>query len=268
MSESDVQAPQAPTDKNVHMRVRGVEKTYGTHKVLQGVDVDILRGAINVIIGASGSGKTVLLRQLTRLEQPDAGHIWVDDVDIVPLGDVELLPIRRKFGVVFQMSALFDSMNVFDNVAFPLREHKKFSSRELKERVMQSLASLGVDHAVQKMPAELSGGMRKRVAVARALVLEPQILFYDEPTTGLDPVTARTVDELIEEAKERFGVTSVVISHDMTSVFHIAERIHLLHKGHMEAGGTPQELVKNTNPVVKEFLQASGVSAATQASSS
>ncbi|MBK8169879.1 MAG: ABC transporter ATP-binding protein [Sandaracinaceae bacterium] len=245
----------------MQVQIRDVAKTYDGHEVLKGVTLDLYRGQTNVIIGASGSGKTVFLRQLIRLEQPDRGQILVDGEDIVPLGDVELVRVRRKFGMVFQMSALFDSMNVYDNVAFMLREHTKLSSKEIREKVMERLSALGVEHAAQKQTSELSGGMRKRVAVARALVMEPEILIYDEPTTGLDPITSRTVDDLIEGMRSKFGVTSVVISHDMASVFRIAHRINYLYKGSIDASGTPTEILESKSPRVHEFLEASGVSA-------
>jgi phospholipid/cholesterol/gamma-HCH transport system ATP-binding protein len=253
------QAAQERKDDPRHLRIVGVRKSYGDHEVLRGVTMDVLRGQINVIIGASGSGKTVLMRQIIRLEKPDAGEIFVDAVDIVPMNEVELGRVRRKFGMVFQMSALFDSMTVFDNVAFLLREHTKMSRKEIRERVMERLTTLGVEHAVNKMPAELSGGMKKRVAVARALALEPEILIYDEPTTGLDPVTSRTVDELITHTKDKYGVTSLVISHDMASVFQIADHINFLYKGEIEETGTADEFVASRNPATLEFLRASGV---------
>lgn len=243
----------------IHISIRDLEKRYGEHEILRGVTFDVHRGLTNVIIGASGSGKTVLMRQILRLERPDAGQILVDGVDIVPLSEVELTPVRRKFGMVFQMSALFDSMSVFDNVAFLLREHTKMRKPEIREKVMDRLTSLGVDHAAFKMPAELSGGMKKRVAVARALVLEPEVLIYDEPTTGLDPITSRTVDELIVETQERYGVTSIVISHDMASVFKIAHRITYLYKGQIKTSGTPEEFLHSDDPATMEFLEASGV---------
>ncbi len=255
-------APPADPNDPVHVRVVNVSKRYGDHEVLSSVTFDILRGLSNVVIGASGSGKTVFLRQLIRLETPDSGQIVVDGEDIVPLDVVSLVRVRKKFGMVFQGAALFDSMSVFDNAAFPLREHTKLGAKAVREKVMDRLTALGVDHAAKKMPSELSGGMRKRVAVARALVLEPAILIYDEPTTGLDPITSRTVDELIEDTRSRFGVTSVVISHDMASVFHIGHRINLLHKGRIVAAGTPVEFAADRSPVVTEFLSASGVSPA------
>jgi len=243
----------------IQVRVIDVRKSYDGHEILRGVTFDIYRGLTNVIIGASGSGKTVFLRQLIRLEQPDSGQIVVDGVDMVPLNEVQLSTFRRKFGMVFQMSALFDSMDVFDNVAFPLHENSKLSRAEIKTKVEGSLEALGVAHALHKSPAELSGGMKKRVAVARAMVMEPEILIYDEPTTGLDPITSRTVDELIESTRERFGVTSVVISHDMQSVFSMGHRINFLYKGLIEVSAARDEFAASTNERVKELLAASGV---------
>jgi phospholipid/cholesterol/gamma-HCH transport system ATP-binding protein len=245
----------------VHVRIIDVRKRYGDYEVLKGVTFDVYRGLTNVIIGASGSGKTVFLRQLIRLERPDSGRIEVDGVDIVPLDELELATIRLKFGMVFQMSALFDSMDVFDNVAFPLREQRKLrlSAKDIRARVEERLQALGVAHAIHKSPAELSGGMKKRVAVARALVMEPEILIYDEPTTGLDPITSRTVDELIDSTRERFGVTSIVISHDMQSVFAMGHHVNLLYKGHMEVSAPRDQFVRSDNPHVREFLDASGV---------
>lgn len=244
----------------IHVRVVDLRKSYGEHEILKGVSFDVLRGLNNVIIGASGSGKTVMVRQLIRLEKPNAGQIIVDGQDITSLSDVDLVPARRKFGMVFQMSALFDSMDVYDNVAFLLREHTKLRERDIREKVMARLQALGVEHAAHKMPAELSGGMKKRVAVARALALEPKILIYDEPTTGLDPITSRTVDDLMEQTRETYGVTSIIISHDMASVFRIGHHITYLYKGAIEASGSPEEFLASKSERVKEFLEASGVS--------
>ena len=246
-------------DDPVHVRIRDLKKSYAGSPILKGVSFDIYRGLTNVVVGASGSGKTVLLRQLIRLEKPDAGQIIVDGVDIVPLNEVELNQVRKKFGMVFQMSALFDSMDVFDNVAFPLREHAKLPRGEIKAKVEEALAALGVAHAIHRLPSELSGGMKKRVAVARALVMKPAILIYDEPTTGLDPITSRTVDELIDSTRERFGVTSVVISHDMHSVDTIGHYVTLLYKGHIELSAPREDFVRSDNGHVREFLSASGV---------
>ncbi len=243
----------------VQLRIRDVKKSYGDHEVLRGVSFDVHRGVTNVIIGASGAGKSVLTRQIIRLERPDEGSIEVDGEDIVPMNEVQLTKVRRKFGMVFQMSALFDSMTVFDNVAFPLREHTKFGRKEVRERVMARLSDLEVDHAEKKMPSELSGGMQKRVAVARALVLEPEVLIYDEPTTGLDPITSRTVDELMIRTRDQFGVTGIVITHDMASVFKIADRINYLYEGRITASGTPEEFLASQDPATRDFLSASGV---------
>jgi len=243
----------------IQIRIRDVEKSYGDHQVLRGVTFEIHRGITNVIIGASGAGKSVLMRQIIRLEKPDAGVIEVDGDDIVPMNEVQLTKVRRKFGMVFQMSALFDSMTVFDNVAFPVREHTKLKRSEIRERVMARLQDLEVDHAAQKMPSELSGGMQKRVAVARALVLEPEVLIYDEPTTGLDPITSRTVDELMVRTREQFGVTGIVITHDMASVFYIADRINYLYKGRITASGSPEQFLASSDPATRDFLEASGV---------
>ena len=244
---------------DVHVRIVDLKKSYGGTPILKGITFDMYRGLTNVILGASGSGKTVFLRQLIRLEQPESGQIIVDGVDIAPLKEMQLADVRKKFGMVFQMSALFDSMDVFDNVAFPLREHAKLSRSEIRDKVEESLEALGVAHAIHKLPSELSGGMKKRVAVARAMVMQPAILIYDEPTTGLDPITSRTVDDLIESTRDRFGVTSVVISHDMESVFRMGHYVTLLYKGQIEESLPRDEFARSQNAHVREILQASGV---------
>lgn len=244
----------------VHMRLRDIHKSYGDHHVLKGISFDVLRDQTNLIIGPSGSGKTVLMRQIIRLEQPDSGQILVDGTDIAGLKGFVLDRIRRRFGMVFQQSALFDSMTVFDNVAFPLREHTRMDRKEIRERVMSRLRDLGIDHAWKKFPAQLSGGMQKRVAVARALVLETDILIYDEPTTGLDPITARAVDDLIVEAEDKFGVTSLVISHDMASVLRTAKYITFLYFGEVIVSGPPDDFLHTKDEALREFLRASGVS--------
>lgn len=248
-----------PNADPVHIAIRDLQKAYDHSPVLRGVTLDIQRGLINVIIGGSGAGKSVFTRQLLRLERPDAGQILVDGADIAGLDDWKLVPFRKKFGMVFQFGALFDSMSVFDNCAFPLREHTSMTRAQVRERVMQRLSDLNVAHAEKKLPAQISGGMQKRVAIARALVLEPQILVYDEPTSGLDPVSSRLVDDLISETAETFGVTSVVITHDMASVFKIAHRVSMLYKGRIEESCTPDDILKTKNPVVVDFLRASGV---------
>ncbi|MCU0671520.1 MAG: ATP-binding cassette domain-containing protein [Myxococcota bacterium] len=240
--------------------MRDVHKHYGPHHVLKGVSFDILRKRTNVVIGPSGSGKSVLMRQIIRLEKPDSGQVLVDGIDYAVLEGMALERKRRGMGMVFQMSALFDSMTVFDNVAFPLREHTKLSRKEIRERVMERLEGLGIARAANKWPAELSGGMQRRVAVARAVVLETDVLIYDEPTTGLDPLTVRTVDELIAETEAKFGVTSIVISHDMASVFRIADRLTFLNFGEVVVSGGPGEVIDQLDDSLREFIDASGVS--------
>lgn len=251
----------AAREDPVHIRVRDIKKSYGEHEVLKGISFDVLRGKTNVVIGPSGSGKSVLMRQIIRLEKPDSGQVLVNGEDYAQLKGLELEERRRGMGMVFQASALFDSMTVFDNVAFPLREHTKLGRKEIRDRVMDRLESLGIGAAHIKWPAELSGGMQRRVAVARATVLETDVLIYDEPTTGLDPLTVQTVDDLICETEEKFGVTSIVISHDMASVFRIADRITFLYYGEVQASGSPAELVESggSGPTM-DFIDASGVS--------
>jgi phospholipid/cholesterol/gamma-HCH transport system ATP-binding protein len=240
--------------------VKNLRKQFGAHEVLKGVDFVARRNETTVIIGGSGAGKTTLLRHIVALEKPTSGEIYIDGENIVPLSERRLNTIRRKFGVVYQYAALLDSITVFDNVAFPLVEHTKLKRTEIRDRVMQKLHILGLDDsAATKFPAELSGGMRKRVGLARALMLEPKILVYDEPTSGLDPLTSRLVDDLIEEMRQRFGVTSVVISHDIASCFRIAHKAVLLIKGEVAACGTPHELATSAGDVAREFIAKSGV---------
>jgi len=244
----------------VHVRVRGLSKSYGDHVVLKDVNFDVYRNAMNVILGSSGCGKTVLLRQLLRLERSDAGRIEVDGCDIVPLDDLALLPIRKRMGVVFQDSALLDSMSVFENLALPLREHSpELRGDAVRRRIVDTLERLDVDHAVDKLPAELSGGMRKRVAIARALVTAPTLLIYDEPTRGLDPLLARSVDKLIATTNERFHVTSLMISHDLKSVYDIADYVSLIRDGRIGFSAPRDAFFASSDPYVRAFVDASGV---------
>jgi len=248
-------------EDRVHIRVIDLQKSYGDNHVLRGINLDVYRGLTNVVIGGSGQGKTVLMRQIIALERPDSGQIVIDGQDIVGMGDFQLGLMRQKFGMVFQLSALFDSMSVFDNVAFPLREHTKLSRREIRRRVMEKLEILGLTGAEDRFPSDISGGMKKRVGVARALILEPQILIYDEPTTGLDPIAARNVDDLIKETSEKFHITSLVISHDMTTTFNVGDFISLIHGGVIRITGTPRQVITSTDPEVVRFLSSSGVNA-------
>ncbi|MBI2392181.1 MAG: ATP-binding cassette domain-containing protein [Deltaproteobacteria bacterium] len=242
------------------MRCVGLTKRFGEHTVLDGIDLVCHEGETNVIIGGSGAGKTTLLRLLIGLEKPTSGRVEIEGEDIGPLDEFELNRVRRKFGMVFQYAALLDSLTILDNVAFPLREHTSKGEKEIRRLVLDKLEKLGLGERVLDLfPAELSGGMRKRVGLARALMLDPKIIVYDEPTSGLDPLTTRTVDEMIEQARDIFGVTNVVISHDMSSTFRIAHRVHVLVKGRIVASGSPREVVNSERQDVREFIEASGV---------
>ncbi|HTM44094.1 MAG TPA: ABC transporter ATP-binding protein [Polyangiaceae bacterium] len=255
----------APEDAQI--RVEGVEQRFGSTTALHDLSLTIYRGQIAVIVGGSGAGKTTLLRLLIGLDKPTRGSIFIDGEDIVPLGDQKMNIVRRKFGMVFQYAALLDSMTVLDNVAFPLREHTKLKVREVREKVAQRLELLELSGTEQRYPSELSGGMRKRVALARALMLDPAIVVYDEPTSGLDPITSRLVDDLIIETNRRFNVTSVVITHDMASALRIAHRIYLLAQGNIVTEGTPKEFASSHHDLARKFLDSSGVALERAASS-
>ena len=252
-------AAESAAAEGPHLEVRSLQKSFGDTQVLRDVNMSIGRGHIAVIIGGSGAGKTTLLRILIGLERPTSGSVIVSGKDIANLNDRELNGMRRKFGMVFQYSALLDSMNVMDNVAFPMREHTKLSEKEIKQQVTKKLNSLGLDNVERRFPSQLSGGMRKRVALARALMLEPEIIMYDEPTSGLDPITSRMVDDLIVDTRKNFGVTSVIISHDMVGALQIADEIYLLSKGSIVASGSPDQLVHGNNELIQQFLRSSGV---------
>ena len=236
--------------------LRDLRKSYGDAEVLKGIDLVALRNQTTVIIGGSGAGKTTLLRCVVALEKATSGQIWIDGEEISHLSERELNRVRKKFGVVYQYAALLDSIPVFENVAFPLVEEGKLKKKEIRERVMQKLTDLGLDPktVATKFPSELSGGMRKRVGIARALMLEPIVLVYDEPTSGLDPLTSRMVDDLIEEMRERFKVTSIVISHDIASCFRIAHQAVLIIEGKVVARGSPDELAHGKNAVARDFI--------------
>jgi phospholipid/cholesterol/gamma-HCH transport system ATP-binding protein len=246
-----------PDAERPMIQVVELHKMFGANKVLTGINVTIPEGKTCVILGGSGSGKTVLMKHMIGLLKPDEGKVLVDGEDIVPLGDAEMERVRRKFGMVFQAAALFDSMNVFENVAFPLREHRKdWSEEQIRAAVRAKLDIMGLPASVEpKFPADLSGGMRKRVGLARAVVLEPKIVLYDEPTTGLDPITTAYVDEMILEAQAKLKVTSVVISHDIASAFNVGDYIAFLSKGLIIEFGPPDQLRSSEHPVVKNFLQ-------------
>jgi phospholipid/cholesterol/gamma-HCH transport system ATP-binding protein len=231
-------------------------KSFGDRQVLKGINLDVPKGTTCVVLGGSGSGKTVLMKHVIGLLKPDKGTVFVNGVEIPKLEGRELTEARRMFGMVFQQSALFDSMTILENVAFPLRERRRdIPAEELRQKVVEKLAVVDLKETVlTQYPSELSGGMRKRVALARALIHDPQVVLYDEPTTGLDPITTDYVDEMIVQAKERLGVTSMVISHDIASSFKVADRLAVLYDGRLAAQGTPEEVRKSDHPHVKKFL--------------
>jgi phospholipid/cholesterol/gamma-HCH transport system ATP-binding protein len=243
--------------------LKDVRKSYGGHEVLKGIDLVARRNETTVVIGGSGAGKTTLLRHIVALERPTSGEIYIAGENIVGLSDNELNRVRQELGMVYQYAALLDSISIFDNVAFPLVESRtqKLSRKQIREKVEHMLSQLGLDPKVvgTKFPSELSGGMRKRVGIARALMLEPLVLVYDEPTSGLDPLTSRLVDDLIEETREKFAVTSIVISHDIASCFRIAHQAVLLIEGKIVARGSPHDLAHGENEVARDFIEKSAV---------
>lgn len=241
-------------DKRPMIEVVDLWKSFGESRVLSGVNLTVEEGHTCVVLGSSGSGKTVMMKHIIGLLKPDRGRVLVDGEDIVPLSPQELARVRRKFGMVFQAAALFDSMTVYENVSFLLREHAHMGEDEMHEIVRRKLDIVGLRDVEDKYPADLSGGMRKRVGLARAIVLDPKIVLYDEPTTGLDPITTDYVDGMILDAKRELGVTSVVISHDVASSFKVADTIAFLYQGKIIEQKRPAELRASQNPAVKLFL--------------
>jgi phospholipid/cholesterol/gamma-HCH transport system ATP-binding protein len=232
-----------------------VVKTFGQNRVLDGVDCDIPRGRITVVMGPSGTGKSVLLRHFVGLLKPDRGDVIVEGWSVPELREEELLALRRDMGMLFQDGALFSSMNLFDNVAFPLRQHTRMSEREVREIVMARLEEVGLAGAEKRMPNELSGGMRKRAGFARALVMEPKILLFDEPDSGLDPVRTALLCELIREIQRRYRSTAVVISHDTKAVFDVADNVILLHGGRVVEQGPKEQLRASVHPFTQQFIR-------------
>ncbi len=233
---------------------RQVYKSFNHLPILAGMDFTIEPGETVTIIGGSGIGKSVTLKLIVGLLKPEAGQVLVEGEDIVPLAEDQLIRIRKKIGMVFQSSALFDSLSVAENIAYPLREHTTMSEREIRERITETLHLVGLEGAEDKEPADLSGGMRKRVALARAIALTPRIILYDEPTTGLDPTNTEKINELIVDMDRKLAVTSVVVTHDMRSAFKISNRIGLLDKGKIVIVGTPEEIQRADLPLVRQFV--------------
>jgi phospholipid/cholesterol/gamma-HCH transport system ATP-binding protein len=236
------------------IRLVNVNKSFKSQQVLRDVNLIIPTGQTTVIIGRSGGGKSVLLKHIMGLIRPDSGEIWIDDEEINRLNQRNLYRVRRRFGMLFQEGALFDSMSVGENVAFPIREHKRMSHSEIEKLVAEKLALVGLQEIENKLPSELSGGMRKRVALARAMALDPDIMLFDEPTTGLDPIMTASIDHLIIETQKRFQMTCVVISHDIQSVFRIAHNVVMLYEGKIIEGGTPEVFRQSDNKIIQDFL--------------
>jgi phospholipid/cholesterol/gamma-HCH transport system ATP-binding protein len=241
------------------IEIKNLHKRFGTNKVLQGVNLDIHPGETLVIIGRSGCGKSVLLKHIVGLLIPDEGYVKLKDKIINELSKQELYEIRKKFGFLFQGSALFDSMTVEENVSLPLVESKNgFSKNEIKKIVTEKLELVGLKNALEIKPAELSGGMKKRVGLARALVTNPEYILYDEPTTGLDPIMSDSIDSLIKELSEKIKVTTVVVTHDMYSVKNVAAKVAMMHEGRIHFYGTPEEMLKSKDLVIVDFIKRTG----------
>ena len=236
------------------IEVRQLTKSFGAQRILDGVDLRINTGESAVIIGRSGGGKSVLLKHFIGLLQPDTGDVFVDNENITRMDERQLLRVRAKFGMVFQGAALFDSMTVAENVAFPLVRQKKFTAAEIGQRVAAALDVVDLPGTQKKKPAELSGGMRKRVGLARAIVYEPQILLYDEPTTGLDPIVSDSIDKLIIRVRDHLKVTSVVVTHDMRSAQRVGHQVFMLHEKKIYASGPPEKFFASADPIIRQFV--------------
>jgi phospholipid/cholesterol/gamma-HCH transport system ATP-binding protein len=254
-------------DRRRHTREPFVEftevwKAYGVKRVLCGANLKVYRGEVLVILGGSGTGKSVTLRHMLGLEAPDSGRVIVEEEDVTDLPEEEFYRVRKKFGMLFQSAALFDSMNVFENVAFPLREHTEMSDEEIARAVREKLELVNLPNTEHLMPVDLSGGMRKRVGLARAIILDPKVILYDEPTTGLDPITSQTINELIIDLQAKLNVTSVVVTHDIHSAFSVGDRIAFLNQGVFEWVGSINDARDAEHPKLRDFLKASAVVAA------
>jgi phospholipid/cholesterol/gamma-HCH transport system ATP-binding protein len=237
--------------------LQDIHKSFSEQTVLQGVNLEVREGETLAVIGASGTGKSVMLKTIVRLLEPDAGAVNVDGQDVLALRREELYELRRHVGYVFQFAALFDSMTVFDNVAMGLRRVREVAESEVRTRVIDSLERVEMDGYEDRLPGQLSGGQRKRVGLARAIATRPKYLLYDEPTTGLDPVTTAVIDGLIQRMSDELGVTSVLVTHDMASAYRVADRIAMLHRGRIRFVGTPQEIQATDDAIVRGFIEGS-----------
>lgn len=241
-------------NKEVVIDIRDVHKKFGQRQILSGTSLEIYKGETMVIMGGSGCGKSTLLRHMIGSIRPDKGSVYVMGRDIANMAEEEMDAVKKKFGMLFQSGALFDSLNVKENVAMPLREHTKLDDNIINIMVKMKLELVGLRGFEDLMPAQLSGGMKKRVGLARAMVMDPEIVFYDEPTTGLDPIMAGVIDKLILDLSKKLSITSVVVTHDMKSVFRIADRIAMLHEGRVVQTGLKEEIRNTSNPIVKQFI--------------
>jgi phospholipid/cholesterol/gamma-HCH transport system ATP-binding protein len=237
------------------IEIKNIHKSFGRNHVLRGVNLNIEKGKTTVIIGPSGCGKSVLLKLIIGLLKPESGNIFVDGTDITSLSDKQLYEIRKKFGFLFQGAALFDSMTVGENVGLGLSENNLKPPEEIKKVVAEKLSLVGLQGTEHLMPSELSGGMKKRVGLARAIAIEPEFILYDEPTTGLDPVMSESIDGLIDDIASKLKVTSIVVTHDIFSVYEVADKVAMIHKGVIHFEGTPRQLEASPDPVVREFLE-------------
>jgi phospholipid/cholesterol/gamma-HCH transport system ATP-binding protein len=233
---------------------KGIYKSFGDKHVLRGVDLEVDPGEVFFIIGQSGAGKSVLVKHLIGLLRPDKGRVYLDGEDVTDLSEQEFYPIRKRCAMVFQNSTLFDSMTLVENVELPIRKHRDVTDEEANEQAMERLRQVGMQRHAERFPADFGDGMRKKVAIARALTLDPEYIIFDEPTTGIDPISAAMVDKLIRHLADNIGVTSIVISHDLRSIFGIADRIAMLYKGELILDGTPEFFKNCDHPVVQQFI--------------
>jgi phospholipid/cholesterol/gamma-HCH transport system ATP-binding protein len=239
------------------IRIKDLKKSFGKKAVLKGVNLNVVEGKTTVILGLSGGGKSTIIKHIVRLLKPDSGEVWVEDVNMAVADEESVMKMRKKIGYLFQSGALFDSMNVYENVAFPLREHTKMSEKEIKEKIEKRLKMVALNPAevLHLYPDELSGGMRKRVGLARATILDPQIILYDEPTSGLDPITSDLITKLIQRMQNELGVTSILISHDIKESFKAGDYFAMLYDGKIIEYGDKEQFLNSQNPYVKQFLE-------------
>lgn len=253
--EAPPEAPPEVLPDAPRIRLTNVEKRFDGQDVLRSLSAEFRPGKVTVVLGPSGSGKSVMLKHIIGLLKPDAGEVWFGETRVDTLNERQMADVRKRIGFLFQMGALFDSMNVQQNVEFPLQEHTSLSAAERRERVESMLETVGLPNILHKMPAELSGGQRKRVALARAIVLEPTAILYDEPTTGLDPIRSDVINELILKLQSVLQTTSIVVTHDLTSAFKVADHLVLLHAGRVQLEGTAEEFRSSDDPIVQRFLR-------------